>query len=161
MIIFKKCSLTFLKIFIRETVNFLFKNEEFFVKISKNSSCKNVYNLHVCLINCGFWRGQPCCWNVKNWIVFFCFWNPVSEWSTFCIVFISNIKLSKYLNKLIKQKFNHFQTTPKDLWPAASINVNHHLEKLNKESKVKGQKNNWLLNKLWMVCDLKFWTKTL
>ncbi|XP_043470419.1 beta-lactamase-like protein 2 homolog [Leptopilina heterotoma] len=41
-----------------------------------------------------------------------------------------------------------YKTTPKDLWPAASINVNHHLEKLNKEGKVIGQKNNWLLNKL-------------
>ncbi|XP_066594101.1 beta-lactamase-like protein 2 homolog [Prorops nasuta] len=36
-----------------------------------------------------------------------------------------------------------YRDTPKALWPAAASNVQHHLEKLRKEEKVKGYKGKW------------------
>ncbi|CAD6222372.1 GSCOCG00000938001-RA-CDS [Cotesia congregata] len=40
---------------------------------------------------------------------------------------------------------NLYKDTPKNLWPAAGVNVAHHLQKLLKENKVRLKNDKWQL----------------
>lgn len=52
---------------------------------------------------------------------------------------------SKYMSEMDIVQIIYKQT-PQKLWPAAAINVGHHLEKLQKENKVMGKKGEWKIS---------------